>query len=315
MSVILGTSDGVWRLHDGTVARVGLRDKPVSHVADRGGKVLAAVPRDGLYAVGEGEDRRLWEGDARACAVAPDGRLYVGIEPAMIFRSDDEGRTWRRSDAIDSLPTRGQWYFPPPPHQPHVRSIDFLPNQPRSVLVGVEVGGVLLSQDGGEQWQEMNNGVHVDVHTVRPDLREPSRLLAVTGGGLYRSEDGGQSWVQVREGLGQGYAVGLHFNPDRAGEALIATGDRPPGLDAQVYHTQDGGHTWQRVRDAALPERYERVPVVLLAESSAWILTDIGQVFRADDARESWSLVQDLRTPIHAASAGGSPSSISSGFR
>src|SRR5207244_681746 len=127
-----------------------------------------------------------------ACAIAPDGTLYVGIEPAMLFRSADGGTTWTRLAAIDALPTRASWYFPPPPHQPHVRSIDFLPHAARSVLAGVEVGGVLLSPDGGVSWREMNDGVHVDVHTVRPDPGQPGRLIAVTGDGVYRSEDDGE---------------------------------------------------------------------------------------------------------------------------
>jgi photosystem II stability/assembly factor-like uncharacterized protein len=314
LSLVFGTGDGIWQLGDGAADRIGLTGKTVSHVADRNGAVLAAVPRDGLYKTSDAGDHRVWEGDARACAVATGGKLYCGIEPAMVLRSEDGGDTWKRLDDIDALPSREKWYFPPPPHQPHVRSIDFLPGAESSILAGVEVGGVLLSDDYGDTWREVNNGVHVDVHTVRPDPSQPGRLIAVTGGGVYLSEDTGESWKPVTEGLGQGYAVGVHINPDRAGEALIATGERPPGLNARVYHSLDGGHGWRQVTDPALPERYDRVPVVLFAKGSAWIATDKGQVFRADDARGSWSLVCEIPAPVHAASAGGSPSSISSGY-
>lgn len=234
--------------------------------------------------------------------------------PAMVFRSDDEGDTWTRLNEIDELPTREKWYFPPPPHQPHVRSIDFLPGTDNKVLVGVEVGGVLLSDDHGDTWMEMNNGVHVDVHTVRSDPSGPGRLIAVTGGGVYVSEDNADSWEHVTEGLGQDYAVGVHINPDRAGEVLIATGERPPGLNGRVYHSLDGGHSWEQIADSILPDRYDRVPIVLFTEGSAWIATDKGRVFRADDARGRWSLVYTVPTMIHAASAGGSPSSVSSGY-
>ena len=314
MNIAFGTSDGVWRLDNGKGERIGLAGKAVSHVANRSGTILAAAPRDGLYEISDTE-RRTWEGDARSCAIGPTGKLYVGIEPAMVFCSDDASETWNRLDQIDELPTREHWYFPPPPHLPHVRSIDFLPNSENSVLVGVEVGGVLLSVDDGETWREMNNGVNVDVHTVRPDPSQPGRLIAVTGGGLYVSEDNGKSWKHITGGLGQGYAVGVHINPDRAGEVLVATGERPPGLNARVYHSLDGGHSWKQVTHPALPGRYDRVPVVLFAEGSAWIATEEGQVFRADDARSYWSLIGQLPTTIHAASAGGSPSSISSGYR
>jgi photosystem II stability/assembly factor-like uncharacterized protein len=314
MNLIIGTSDGVWR-SNGRPERIGLEGKNVVHVADRNGSAVAAVPGDGLYALGESEgERRLWEGDARASAIAADGSLYVGTEPAMVFRSDDRGGTWRRLSAIDQLPTRASWTFPPPPHEPHVRSIDFLPDDPASVLVGIEVGGVLLSRDRGETWREMNDGVYVDVHQVRPDPARPSRLLAVTGAGLYISEDQATTWQEVRVGQGEGYAVGVAFNADRAGEALIAVGDRPPGLNARVYHSVDGGHTWEQVVDPTLPDRYARVPVVLFAEGSASILTDRGQIFRADHPSGSWSLVSELHIPIHAASAGGSPSSVNYGY-
>lgn len=312
MAIFFGTRDGVWQLDGASPERVTLAGKPVSHVADRNGAVIAAVPRDGLYDISGGHERRLWEGDARACAVAPDGALYAGIEPAMVFRSDEGGASWTRLDAIDGLPTRDEWYFPPPPHEPHVRSIDFL-GAASNVLVGVEVGGVLRSDDRGQTWRELNDGVHPDVHTVRPDPNELDRLIAVTGGGLYLSEDAGVSWERVP--LEQGYAVGLHFNPERAGEVLIATGERPPGLDARVHHSLDGGRSWLQLAQAPLPERYGRVPVVLFADGSAWIATEEGRVFRADDAREAWTLACEVSAPIDCASAGGSPSSVESGYR
>ena len=323
--LILATGDGVWSLRENAAERIGLAGKIAVHVANRNGTVLAAVARDGLYEISESGERRIWDGDARATAIGPDGNFYVGTEPAMVFRSDDEGETWRRSDQIDELPTREEWYFPGPPHQPHVRSIDFLPDAEASVLIGVEVGGVVHSSDHGDSWVELNNGLHVDVHTVRPDPSQPGRLIAVTGKGLYVSENNGDSWEHITEGIGQGYTVGMHINPDRAGEILIATGQRPPGISARVYHSRDGGYGWSQVVDSVLPEQYERVPVVLFAQGSAWIATDKGQVFRAeaastngdahDDSRlGSWSLVQELPASIKAASAGRSPSSVSSGF-
>ena len=313
MAITFGTNDGVWSLNDGTPQRAGLVGREVSHVAASNGLTLAAVPRDGLYELSNSEERRIWEGDARSCAIGPDERLYVGIEPAMVFRSDDGGTSWTRLDKIDALPSRESWYFPPPPHEPHVRSIDFLPGAEASLLVGVEVGGVLLSDDSGDSWREMNNGVHVDIHTVRPDPSRPGSLIAATGGGVYVSDDSGGSWERATKGLGQGYAVCVHFNPDRAGEALIATGQRPPGLDAHVWHTLDGGHTWEQVLDPPLPSEYARVPVVLFADGSAWIASEDGRVYRADDASGSWYLECELPAVINAASGAGSPSSVSSG--
>ena len=95
MAIVLGTNDGVWQLEDGKCTPSGLKSSVVSHVATRRGTSLAAVPRDGLYKLANGGQRRIWEGDARTCAIGPDGKFYVGIEPAMVYRSDDDGETWK----------------------------------------------------------------------------------------------------------------------------------------------------------------------------------------------------------------------------
>lgn len=315
MAMMIGTHDGVWKLAGEQVQRAGLAGKDVSHLAVRNGMTLATVPYEGLYALHEAGDRLIWQGDARACAIGPEGTFYVGTEPAMIWRSHDGGKTWKRSDAIDTLPTRADWYFPPPPHEPHVRSIDFLPGHPESLLVGIEVGGVLLSPDGGEHWQELNHGVYVDVHAVRPDPLQPDLLVAVTGRGFYASEDGGASWEKRMQGIGHRYTVGLHVNPTCAGELLVTAGDGPPGLNASVYHSQDAGCHWQEVLAPGLPPAYDRVPVAFFADGAAWVATHKGQLFRAETVLGQWSLLGELPATIHAVAADGSPTSIDSGYR
>lgn len=315
MTIALGTNDGVWMLEDGKfTSNALLRGAKVNHVATRNGTILASIPGDGLYKLGNGNQHRIWEGDARACAIGPNGTYYLGIEPAMVFRSNDEGDRWKRLDQIDQLPTREKWYFPPPPHEPHVRSIDLIHESDRNVLVGVEVGGVLMSSNYGDTWVELNDGLNVDVHTVRSDPSNPGNLIAVTGGGVYISENMGQSWDHATEGLRQGYAVGIHINPDKLGEILLATGDRPPGLNAQIYHSLNGGYSWRRLVGSGLPDHFERVPVVFFAEGSAWIATDEGEILRADNPNTRWTSIVKIPTSINAASAGGSPSSVSSGF-
>ena len=311
MTVVFGTSDGVWQLDDGGAAsRLGCAGKRISHVARRNSAVVAAAPQDGLYELGTEGERCLWQGDARACAVSPAGHLYVGTEPAMIHRSTNAGRTWQRLGHIDELPTRASWYFPAPPGAPHVRSIDSLPEAPDSVLAGVEVGGVLLSDDRGETWRELSTGVHTDVHAVRPDPSHPGRLLAVTGGGFYASEDGGASWEARMEGMALRYTVGLHVNPQRAGEVLVAAGTGPPGRAGRVYLSRDAGKRWREVEGAPLPTEHDRVPVVLFANGAAWIATERGQVFRAPEDSDSWSLAGEVPAAINAATADGCPSAV-----
>ncbi|SVB24643.1 uncharacterized protein METZ01_LOCUS177497, partial [marine metagenome] len=230
MGIVLGTDDGVWILENERCTPSLLRGVTVSHVSVRNGTILAAVPETGLFRVTKQKVELIWEGDVRACNIGFQGTYYMGTEPAMVYRSDDLGETWLRLSQIDNLPTRDKWYFPPPPHEPHVRSIDFLDGNDANVIVGIEVGGVLMSRNYGEIWQEFNCGIDIDVHTVRPDPGNSDYIIAVTGGGVYVTENRGLLWNHVTEGLSQGYAVGLHINPGSTGEVLLSTGETPPGL-------------------------------------------------------------------------------------
>ncbi len=305
--LLIGSDDDVWAFADGVLEARGLGGRAVTHLAARGDDLIAAVPADGLYRLRAGQAERIWDGDARACAIGPDGTPYVGIEPAMIHRRDPGG-IWRRCDAIDALPSRGDWTYPPPPHEPHVLAIDFSAGL---LVAGIEVGGVIVSSDRGERWEERNAGLYVDVHSVRPDPSEADALYAVTGAGFYASRDAGRSWRERMAGVRNGYTIGLSVHPERAGALLIAAGARPPGREGRLYRSDDGGETWAEIRDPALPESFPRAPVPLLTAAGACIGTDEGRIFQAEEAAGRWRLVAELRSAINCmVVAGGSPSSV-----
>lgn len=113
---------------------------------------------------------RVWSGDARSCGIWATGsggsglHLAVGTEPADVFCSHDRGSTWSAgTNSFAALDSRPQWTFPPPPHQPHVLSLERLASG--QLVAGVEVGGVLVSTDAaGSCWEERSTGLYVDVH-------------------------------------------------------------------------------------------------------------------------------------------------------
>lgn len=155
---------------------------------------------------------RVWKGDARSCCAwdQPDGGLglAVGTEPADVFCSLDGGRTFSEgTDGFAAAPSRAQWKFPAPPHQPHVLSIEPLPVAAGSggadpgagqvqLVAGIEVGGVLVSRDagGGGPWEERSKGLFTDVHSCRIDPHDPSRWLTVTGEVGLGLAAAGDSW-------------------------------------------------------------------------------------------------------------------------
>ena len=157
------TGDGIARLEEAGgewTVELSLRGS--------GAECLAVDPADAdtVYAgLREGGVRRTRDGGETwdACALpepavfslavsAADGAVYAGTEPSRLFRSDDGGDSWVELDALLELPSRSTWSFPPRPWTSHVRWIAPSPHSADVILVGIELGGLMRSTDGGETW-------------------------------------------------------------------------------------------------------------------------------------------------------------------
>jgi hypothetical protein len=101
------------------------------------------------------EDVPLPERDVFSVAVsAADGAVYVGTEPSRLFRSRDGGESWEELVALQEIPSRPEWSFPPRPWTSHVRWIAPSPHDAEVVLVGIELGGLMRTDDGGASFSD-----------------------------------------------------------------------------------------------------------------------------------------------------------------
>jgi photosystem II stability/assembly factor-like uncharacterized protein len=205
------TGDGVVRLDEN-----GGGWKAERFLDGSGAQCLAVDPRDpdtvyaGLRERGVRRTRdggRTWgecplpEPGVFSLAVsAVDGAVYAGTEPSRLFRSDDRGEHWRELDALLELPSRPTWRFPPRPWTSHVRWIAPSPHDSELILVGIELGGLMRSSDGGESWQDHRPGAQRDVHSLTWHPHVRGRAYEAGGGGAAFSEDGGESWQPADDG-------------------------------------------------------------------------------------------------------------------
>src|SRR5215217_1661479 len=123
---------------DPDVVYAGLRESGVRRTADGGGSwAELTLPEPGVFSL---------------AVSAADGAVYAGTEPSRLFRSDDRGESWRELEALLELPSRPTWSFPPRPWTSHVRWIAPSPHDAKLLLVGIELGGLMRSSDGGASW-------------------------------------------------------------------------------------------------------------------------------------------------------------------
>lgn len=225
---------------------------------------------------------------------APDGAVYAGTEPSALYRSEDAGETWRELDALLELPSRPTWSFPPRPWTSHVRWIAPSPHDPDLILVGIELGGLMRSTDGGATWQDHRPGAARDVHSLAWHPRVEGRAYEAGGDGAAWSEDAGETWQPADEGRDRHYTWSVAVDPDDPGLWYVSASTGPFAAHgrgdprARIFRRDDGA--WRSLA-GGLPEPLPAMPYALvatgrrlfagLADGHLWESPDRGDTWRA----------------------------------
>ncbi len=254
--LILATRQGVVICEtletDWQVIRRGLEGVDVRSVIAREGVILAGTRQgvfrsDDLGQTWQPTGENLGKGHVRWLAFHPEISDFelAGLEPAEIFISRDGARNWYGSTTVIQLRRMHQWYLPYSPEAGCVRG--FAVSGTR-IYAAVEVGGVLRSDDYGENWRLVNdeNGgedksVHPDVHSIVVHPDDADRVFAPTGGGFYTSADGGQSWQALVKLC---YCRAMWLDPANPSRMLLGSAE---GVDrnGRIDQSDDGGQSWR----------------------------------------------------------------------
>jgi hypothetical protein len=263
---------------DADVVYAGLREGGVRRTSDGGRTwVDCELPATGVFSV----------------AVSPaNGTVYAGTEPSALFRSDDDGETWRELTALLDLPSRPTWSFPPRPWTSHVRWIAPDPHDGDLLLVGIELGGLMRSTDGGASWQDHRPGAQRDVHSLAWHPRVEGRAYEAGGGGAAWSEDGGETWHAADEGRDRDYTWAVAVEPDDPDAWYVSASTGPfaahGGGDPQARIYAWRGGRW-RALAGGLPDPLPAMPYALVAAEGRLFagLAD-GRLWESRDRGESW---------------------------
>jgi photosystem II stability/assembly factor-like uncharacterized protein len=277
------------------------RDPALVYAGSRGQGVFRSEDGGATF-----DDATLPHDDVYSIAVGPvDGAVYAGCEPSMLFRSSDRGGTWVELASLREIPSAPTWSFPPRPWTSHVRWIAPSPHDAERLLVGIELGGVMLSEDGGETWKDHRPGAQPDCHALAWHPAAEGRAYEAAGGGAAWSFDGGDTWRAADEGRDRHYTWALAVDPDDPDRWYLSASPGPrqahgsAGAAAHLYRWRGEG-PWERL-GGGLPDELDSMPYALCAADGSLFagLAD-GHLYRSDDGGDVWRELELEGGPVGA---------------
>jgi hypothetical protein len=193
---------------------------------------------------------------------ASDARMLVAFSTGGVYRTDDGGTSWRarnhgvRAEFLpDKHPEFGQC----------VHKVVHHPERPERLFLQNH-WGLYRSDDWGDSWQDIANGVPSDfgfamaMHPHDPDTvyivpLESDRFRCTPEAKMrvYRTRNAGRSWQPLSRGLPQhgAYETVLRdaLDTDGAETAGVYVGTR----SGKVYASANEGSSWKLVQDGLPP--------------------------------------------------------------
>lgn len=297
---------------------------------------LLANGRSGIFKSDDAGDN--WSGISYGYAAFPEGfgsafdpsdetgntLLCSDEHESFLLRSVDGGLNWA---AVLYLETGGVG------NRHGARTISYAPSDSNIAYAGfmaagfhsdphkidfAESMGIYRSDDGGQNWQEINTGLPSgaqarNVTDIAISYQNPNLVyITLREGGIYKTTDGGQNWEDVKGTLPAGEAWNDVWkqNDPIPRNSLLSVAVHPEndqtifigGNSFGIYRSQDGGANWSQVLtpqtliDNGTRDHGHITSIVIdpAEPSNIYAGEWHGGVYHSSDNGESWNLMNDM---------------------
>ena len=243
--------------------------------------------------------------DSNVVFVAAQGPLWSGGGDRGLYKSTDGGKNWRKvlgdghgNNESDDRYTGVSEVHMDPRNPDVMYAVTWQRFRNVAVLLnGGPATGIHKSEDGGETWRELTEGLPEEIMAKtglaispqNPDVIYATIELANRTGSMYRSEDGGESWVKGADyapgGTGPHYYNELWASPHQF--------DRVYHADVNLHVTEDGGKTMTKL--AHDTKHVDHHAMAFNPDDENYILVgNDGGLYESYDLGKTWRFISNM---------------------
>jgi len=236
--------------------------------------------------------------DSDVIWVAVQGPLWSKGGERGLYKTSDGGNNWRK--VLGGSEWTGVTDIMIDPRDPN---LIYAATWDRHRTVAAYMGGgpgsgIHKSNDGGETWRKLTNGIPksnlgkigIAISPQKPDVIYAAIEQDRTKGGLYKSEDRGESWKKMSDtvsgGTGPHYYQELYTSPHKF--------DRLYLMNVQILTSENGGKTF-RTLEGGRQKHSDHHAIAFKGSDPDYIMvgTDAG-VYESFDLAQNWHYFLNL---------------------
>ncbi len=216
-------------------------------------------------------------GGSQVVAIDPSNpnRLYTLTTNSFLYRSDDEGLTWR--------------VIPFPPQQAaSAQALVINPANSQEIWIAVSSGnvamqGIYRTSNGGSSWRHLDGLKNESVFSLALFANDSQIVAAGARDGVHLSRDRGVTWNRISpiENRELQPVMSLAFDP-KTDKTLYA------GTPHLPWKTTDGGATWHSIHKGMIDDSDILSLIVNPKQPSQLFIGACSGIYRTDNSATLW---------------------------